>query len=216
MSPPDPASLLASGAAALGCPLESGRLARLMKYLDLLRRWGRVYNLTALTSAQAIVTHHLLDSLAVVPSLRRQQGGRPFRLLDVGSGAGLPGLVIATALDEVEVTCVDKVAKKVAFIRQASVELGLDRVRAIHGRAESLPHGRYDVAVSRAFASLSDFVSVSRTCLSGGGVWLAMKGRPPEETLEGDEEVFHVEQVRVPFLDAERCFVWIRRRDASR
>ena len=213
MAEGDAAELLRRGAEALGCPLDASQADRLLAFLVLMRRWGRVYNLTALSGSRELVTHHLLDSLAVVPSLRRQTRGRPFRLLDVGSGAGLPGLVVAAVLDSAQVTCVDAAAKKSAFIRQASIELGLTGVAVVHDRVERMP-GFFDVIVSRAFASLADFTMLTEPRLAGGGVWMAMKARVADEemTAAGAGEVFHVEQITVPYLDAARCLVWLRRR----
>jgi len=133
-------------------------------------------------------------------------------VLDVGSGGGLPGVVIAIACPEVAVTCVDTVAKKAAFIQQAAAELGLPHLRATHARVESLRES-YDVVTSRAFASLKDFVTWSRSALAPNGVWMAMKGRQPDAEiaeLPADVSVFHVEPIAVPGLDAQRCIVWMR------
>jgi 16S rRNA (guanine527-N7)-methyltransferase len=151
--------------------------------------------------------------LAVVGPLRRQTGGAPVRLLDVGSGAGLPGAVIAICCPEVQVDCVDTVGKKAAFVQQAAAQLQLPKLRGVHDRVENL-HGPYDVICSRAFASLPDFVSWSAGALAEQGVWLAMKGKRPDPeiaALPPAAEVFHVEQLKVPELDAERCLVWMRK-----
>ena len=174
------ADLLASleaGARELGLDLQPEQSARLLKYLALLSQWGRVYNLTAIRDPQEGLTQHLLDCLAVVPPLRHQcpAGGR---LLDVGSGAGLPGLVIATVCPEWHVTCVDTVAKKMAFVQQAAGQLGLTGFSALHARVESLA-GPFDLITARAFAALPDLVSWSEQALAPKGVWMAMKGRDP-------------------------------------
>lgn len=211
---------LRSGAAAFGLALDDGQIARLVAYLQLIERWTAVYNLTAVRDRPGIVRQHLLDSLAVVPALRRHAetlAGAP-NLLDVGSGAGLPGLVLAIAEPAWSVTCVDTVAKKAGFIRQAIGELGLARAAARHARVEQLPAGQWNVIVSRAFASLQDFVSLSDRALAPGGTWLAMKGRDPDDeiaALPPAVEVFHVERLQVPGLDAARCLVWLRRRGES-
>lgn len=203
---------LRSGAQALGVELTSGQIQALLGYLELIGKWTRVYNLTAVRDQADMLNQHLLDSLAIVGPLRRHTGGRPARLLDVGSGAGLPGVVIAICCPEIAVDCVDAVAKKAAFIRQAAAALGLPNLRGIHDRVERLV-GSYDVIVSRAFASLADFVRWSAAVLAPGGVWLAMKGRRPDgeiAELPPSAELFHVEQLSVPGLDAQRCLVWMR------
>jgi 16S rRNA (guanine527-N7)-methyltransferase len=206
--------VLAQGAAALGCPLDADQLARFDAYRRLLQRWGRVYNLTAVRD-DADVTHvHLLDSLAAVPALDRWAQGRSLQVLDVGSGGGLPGVALAIARPTWQVTCVDAVAKKTRFVQQVALELGLGGLRAWHARVEQAAPAHADVVISRAFASLADFVALTRRHLSPtGGVWLAMKGRTPEgeiAALPDSVEVFHVEQLKVPGLDAERCLVWMR------
>jgi len=204
---------LRRGVAALGLALDDSQIAKLLQYLDLLRKWNKVYNLTAVRDPAEMLTHHLLDSLAVVGPLRQQTGGRPLRLLDVGSGAGLPGVVIAICCPEVRVDCVDTVAKKAAFIQQAAATLQLPKLRGLHARVESLSEP-YDVISSRAFASLADFVNWSIGALAAQGVWMAMKGKHPAaeiEALPPTVTVFHVEQLAVPGLDAERCLVWLRR-----
>ena len=155
-----------------------------------------------------MLTHHLLDSLAAVSSLQERQ---PKRVLDVGSGAGLPGIVFAICLPHVTVHCVDTVGKKAAFIQQVAASLRLPNLRGIHARVESLTDS-YDVITSRAFASLVDFTTWSRGALAQGGVWMAMKGKHPEEeiaVLPADVKMFHVKQLQVPGLDAQRCIVWL-------
>ena len=204
---------LRQGLAALALELSDQQVAHLLQYLELLRKWNQVYNLTSIRDPADMLTHHLLDSLAVIGPLLRQTGGRPIQLLDVGSGAGLPGVVIAICCQRVEVDCVDTVAKKAAFIQQAAATLQLPNLRGLHARVESLP-GPYDVIASRAFASLADFVTWSCPALGPQGIWLAMKGKHPGEeiaTLPAHATVFHVEQLTVPGLDAERCLIWLRR-----
>lgn len=204
---------LRSGVAELGLALDDLQLAQLVEYAGLLGKWGRVYNLTAIRSPEEIATHHLLDCLAVIGPLRRRVGADA-RVLDVGAGAGLPGVVIAIACPDVHVDCVDAVAKKIAFVQQAAGVLKLPRLRGLHARVETLG-GSYDVITSRAFASLADFVQLSQAALAPGGVWMAMKGRVPDDeiaALPPAVEMFHVEQLHVPGLGAERCLVWMRRR----
>ncbi|MBU1359525.1 MAG: 16S rRNA (guanine(527)-N(7))-methyltransferase RsmG [Gammaproteobacteria bacterium] len=204
--------VLRDGAAQLGIELSPAASARLIRFGELILKWNKVYNLTALRDPALVVTHHLLDSLAVIGPLRREGAGRS-SLLDVGSGAGLPGVVIAAVEEELQVACVDAVAKKSAFVQQVAAELVLSNLRGVHARVETLD-GSYDVISSRAFASLGDFVSKTSHLLAPNGKWMAMKGRVPTEEisqLDSEIDVFHVEQLVVPYLDAERCIVWARK-----
>jgi 16S rRNA (guanine527-N7)-methyltransferase len=199
----------------LGLLLTEQQIARLLAYLDLIAKWNKVYNLTALRDADEMLVQHLFDSLAAVGPLRRQTSGRPARLLDVGSGAGLPGVVFAICCPEIQVDCVDTVGKKAAFIQQAAAQLQLSNLRGVHARVENL-EGPYDLISSRAFASLPDFVAWSGRALAEQGAWLAMKGKRPDAEiaeLPQSAEVFHVEQLQVPELAAERCIVWMRKRE---
>ena len=209
----DDAVRLRAGAETLGCELSQAQADRLIAYLNLLAKWNRVYNLTAVRDPAEMLTQHLLDSLSIVQPLQRQLSGGAGRVLDVGSGGGLPGVVLAVALPQIDVTCVDTVNKKVSFIRQAALELRLPNLHAVHSRIEAMAASPFDVVVSRAFASLADFVALTRSQLAPGGVWLAMKGKRPDDeiaALPPGLDVFHVEQLAVPGLDAERCAVWIR------
>jgi 16S rRNA (guanine527-N7)-methyltransferase len=200
----------------LGLTLQAGVVSALLSYLDLIQKWTKVYNLTAVRDPGEMLTHHVLDSLAVIPPLRRQLAGKisPVRLLDVGSGAGLPGVVVAICCPDVTVHCVDTVGKKAAFIQQVAASLKLPNLRGVHARVESLTE-KFDVVSSRAFASLADFTNWSGGALAEQGVWLAMKGKHPSEeiiALSAGVEVFHVEQLVVPGLDADRCIVWMRKK----
>ena len=185
----------------------------LLAYLSLLQRWNATYNLTAVRDPAQMLVQHIADCLAVIDPFRRECGSGALRLLDVGSGGGLPGVVLAILNPAVEVTCVDTVGKKAAFVRQVSAELKLRNLRAEHARVEQMTTASYDVITSRAFASLADFVRLTRELLAINGTWLAMKGKAPTEEiaqLPPDISVFHVEQLTVPGLDAERCIVWLR------
>ena len=208
----DALTVLKSGAAELGLSLSDAQLEQLLGYLALIQKWNKVYNLTAVRDPQEMLTHHLLDSLTAVAPLVRHTHGQPAKVLDVGSGGGLPGIVLAICRPELDVSCVDTVGKKAAFIQQVAATLKLPNLRGIHARVETLT-GPFDVICSRAFASLPDFVSWSRGALAEQGVWMAMKGKHPQAEIEGlpaDVQVFHVEPLTVPGLDVERCMVWMR------
>lgn len=211
------AQSLNDGIQALGLELTPQQIAQLLDFLALLQKWNKVYNLTAVRDPQEMLTHHLLDSLAAVLPLRRYLAGAPgagqgVRLLDVGSGGGLPGVVFAICCPDVDVSCVDTVAKKAAFIQQAAAALALRNLHGIHARVETLS-GPFDVVSCRAFAALADFTAWSRQALAPHGVWLAMKGKHPGDemaALPADVTVFHVEPLTVPGLQAERCIIWLR------
>jgi 16S rRNA (guanine527-N7)-methyltransferase len=208
---------LDQGLVALKLNLNDAQREQLLAYLALIQKWTKVYNLTAVRDPVEMLTHHLLDSLAVVNPLLHQLDvlqmkrlGR--RLLDVGSGAGLPGIVIAICCPEIMVHCVDTVAKKAAFIQQVAVSLRLTNLRGVHARVEKLTDS-YDVISSRAFASLENFTQWSAQALAEQGVWMAMKGKHPADemvALPPSVQVFHVEHLEVPGLVAERCIVWMR------
>ena len=210
---------LQKGLDGLGLVLTPEQQAQLLAYMDLIAKWTKVYNLTAVRDTNEMLTHHLLDSLAVVLPLRREaaklvlpEGQSQFSLLDVGAGAGLPGVVIAITCPHISVTCVDTVAKKAAFIQQVAATLRLPNLKGLHARVESL-NQPFDVICSRAFASLVDFTTWSQSALADHGIWMAMKGKHPEQelaVLPQNVKVFHVEQLQVPGLDAERCIVWMR------
>jgi 16S rRNA (guanine527-N7)-methyltransferase len=221
---PDRAALEADldrGLAVLALSADETQRRRLIDHLLLIERWNRVHNLTAVRDPAEMVAQHLLDSLAVVGPLGRHLASDAVlgpeiscRLLDVGSGAGLPGVVLAIMQPALHVTCIDAVAKKAGFIRQVAGELGITNLSVEHGRVEEWKAASFDVVTSRAFASLSDFTALTRHLVSDGGVWLAMKGRVPDDevaALPPTVEVFHVEPLRVPGLDAQRCIVWMRK-----
>jgi 16S rRNA (guanine527-N7)-methyltransferase len=210
---------LSLGVKALGLNVTEAQQRQLLSYMALIQKWNKVYNLTALKTPQEILTHHLLDSLSSISPLlgylaqSARDVGQEVGLLDVGSGGGLPGVVIAICCPNIRVTCVDTVSKKAAFVQQVSASLKLSNLRGLHARVESLK-GPFDVICSRAFASLPDFVSWSVGALSERGVWMAMKGKLPEAemaALPSFAEVFHVEQLQVPGLAADRCMVWMKK-----
>jgi 16S rRNA (guanine527-N7)-methyltransferase len=202
---------IAEALQALSLPDDTVTQERLFGHLRLLCHWNSTYNLTAVREPADMVRLHLADCLAAVPALVRETGGRYRQVLDVGSGGGLPGAVLAIVCPELQVDCVDTVGKKAAFIRQVAVELGLRNLRALHARVEALP-GPYDLITCRAFASLADLVTLSSRALAPVGVWAALKAQSVEEEIETltAAEVFHVEPLAVPGLDAARCLVWMR------
>ena len=209
---------LAEGISALGLSLGQEAQKQLLDYMALIQKWNKVYNLTALRDPQEILTHHLLDSLSAIGPLIQQTRSLDgaFSFLDVGSGGGLPGVVIAICCPGVKVTCVDAVSKKAAFVQQVAASLKLGNLKGVHARVETLS-GPFDVIGSRAFASLPDFVNWSSGALADGGVWMAMKGKLPEEEMSAlppMAQVFHVEQLLVPGLNAERCMVWMKKSTA--
>lgn len=204
---------LQAAATELGLELTDVQLDQLLAYLALLQKWNKVYNLTAVRDPAQMLSHHLVDSLSVIAPLKRH--GAPARLMDVGAGGGLPGVVIAICCPGTDVSCVDAVAKKATFIQQVAAELKLPNLHGVHSRVEQLRVESFGVITSRAFASLVDFTTLTRQHLAEGGVWMAMKGQHPAEeiaALPADVDVFHVEQLAVPGLDAQRCIVWMRPR----
>lgn len=210
--PADSSALLAR---ALGSPLEPALSQKLLQYVGMLARWNSTYNLTAVRTPEGMLTQHLADCLSVVAPLQRRLGHGPVtrRLLDVGSGGGLPGVVLAACLPKMQVVCVDAVAKKAAFVRQAAAELGLPNLVSVHARIEAMPAEAFELITSRAFASLADFTRLTRHLLAPTGVWMAMKGKTPDAemaALAAGVEAFHVEPVQVPGLDAQRCLVWMK------
>lgn len=214
------AQALEQGAQQLGLNLDVRQQEQLLHYLELMQKWNKVYNLTAVRNPEEMLRLHLLDCLAVVQPFQAamhqlQELGLPATVLDVGAGGGLPGIVLAVCCPQVHIQCVDAVAKKMAFVRQAGVELKLTNLLATHARVESL-HQPYSLITSRAFASLEDFVQLTHKLLQPQGVWMAMKGKHPQDEMQAlpsGARVFHVEQLQVPGVDAERCIVWMRKSD---
>lgn len=208
----DLAAVISSGAARLGVDIEAVQIAELVVYLRLIDRWNGTYNLTAVRTLRAMATQHILDSLAVIPTFRSlfpREAVR--RVLDVGSGAGLPGVVIAIVDRGASVVCVDSVGKKAAFVTQVASTLALGNLSAIHARVEAMrPPPSFGLIISRAFASLADFVSSTRHMLQPEGWWVAMKGKVPHQELAEADRLgvaFKVQPLHVPGLDAERCLL---------
>ncbi len=207
---------LAAGAAALGVPLDATQLAQLETFVALLAKWNKTYNLTAIRDTPRMVTHHLLDALAVLPHLPMRSGQR---VLDVGSGGGIPGIPLAIARPDWHVVTVDSNHKKVAFMTQAAIELKLANVEAHAVRVEDLvPAAPFDIVISRAFSDLATFASTSARHLAPAGVLAAMKGVHPDEELNDvpdDLAVVGKPALTVPGLDAARHLILMRHRAAG-
>lgn len=204
------AQVLADGIAEMKLAVTSAQQEQLMDYLGLMFKWNSVYNLTSLRDPMQMVTHHLLDSLAAVPAFA---GAR--NVLDVGSGGGLPGIVLAIVRPDMNVSMIDTVHKKTAFLTQVKAQLNLANVTVYTARVEQLQiaqSARFDVITSRAFADLSDFVNWSSHLLAEGGRYIALKGTAPrdeQQRLPGEWKVSGVEPLQVPRLGAERHLVFI-------
>ncbi|CAH2802729.1 MAG: 16S rRNA (guanine(527)-N(7))-methyltransferase (EC [uncultured Caballeronia sp.] len=205
-------ALLNEGIEQFGIPVTDAQRQKLLDYVALLGKWNAVYNLTAIRDPLQMLIQHILDSLAIIPFITRRPG--PQSALDVGSGGGLPGIVMAIVLPEWLVTLNDIVHKKTAFQSQAKLQLGLTNLSVVTGRVENLHAGAevpvpglFDVIVSRAFAELSDFVTLARHLVAGNGrIWAMKEIRPDAEIarLPADTKVCSIERLHVPMLDAER------------
>jgi len=207
---------LRAGLAELHLSLSDAQVQGLLDYQNLIGKWNKVYNLTAVRDPAEMLTHHLLDSLAAVAPLQKHLQNRGLtnaRVLDVGAGAGLPGVVLAICCPTLAVTCVDTVGKKAAFIKHVALALGLPNLIGLHARVETITQP-FDVICSRAFASLADFTGWSQAALAPGGAWMALKGKHPAEELAmlpPNVAMFHVEPLTVPGLAAERCIIWLQK-----
>ena len=198
---------LAQGITQLDLEISAEQQQQLMAYLALLQKWNKVYNLTAIREAEQMVSHHLLDSLAVLPHLW------PGRWLDVGCGAGLPGLVLAIVRPQWHFTLLDSNGKKTSFVQQAVIELGLQNVTVCCARVEEMQSPqKFDGIISRAFAETADFIALTRHLRAEKGRWAAMKGTPEQELerLPEDVAVERIIPLNVSGLDAARCLVILK------
>ncbi|ROV55626.1 16S rRNA (guanine(527)-N(7))-methyltransferase RsmG [Neisseria chenwenguii] len=204
------AQQLQNGIAEMGLDIPAGQQAKLLEYVGLLKKWNKTYNLTALRDETKMVSHHLLDSLSLLPYLNGAA-----TVLDVGSGGGQPGIPAAVCRPGLQITLLDANTKKTAFLQQAVIELGLDNVRVVSGRVEAVQDVQADLITSRAFSELADFVGWTAHLLKPDGRWLAMKGVYPEDEirrLPEFAEVVQTDEIRVPQLDAERHMVVMRKK----
>ena len=197
------AALLASGIAQMGLQVSVDAQQKLLAYMQLMQKWNKVYNLTAVRDPQEMVTLHLLDSLSVLPYIKAKN------LLDVGSGGGLPGIVLAICKPDLHVTTIDTVQKKAIFMRQVKGELGLQNLEVMHARVESYQVAeKFEVIISRAFSDLTLFLKLTKHLLAENGAWLAMKGQIPHAELEGlSIKNNKIIPLKVAGLDAERHLV---------
>lgn len=202
-------AILEQGIADAGLVISQPTQQKLLAYLALMQKWNKVHNLTAVRDPDEMVTLHLLDSLAVLPFIDGES------LLDVGSGAGLPGIPLAICLPELKVTVIDSNQKKVSFMRQAKAELGIANLEVLGGRVEEIqPDHKFDIVISRAFSDLSLFISLTHQLCDAHGKWLAMKGVYPDaELVELEQKTklkpSKVEVLKVPGLEAQRHLVFL-------
>lgn len=214
----DMAGRLSHALGQLGLQADAAAAAKLLDYLAQMQRWNRTYNLTAIRDPQQMLVQHLFDSLAAVGPFSEALGapGTPAKIYDVGSGGGLPGVVLAVMRPEWSVTCIDAVEKKTAFVRQMSGALALPNLQARHARIETLEPAGCNIVTSRAFASLEDFALLAGRHVGNDGTLVAMKGKVPDDEIQalharGEWQVDHIQPLQVPELQAERCLIWMRR-----
>ena len=201
---------LQSGLKEMGLDLSGEQQDKLLAYVEMLKKWNKTYNLTALRDESQIISHHLLDSLTLPPYLEGAQ-----TMLDVGSGGGQPGIPAAVCRPDLQITLLDANTKKTSFLQQAAIELELKNVRVVSGRVEAVQGLRADVITSRAFAELADFVNWTAHLLQDGGCWAAMKGVYPAAEIDRLPDsvcVERMDKIRVPQLNAERHMVILRKK----
>jgi 16S rRNA (guanine527-N7)-methyltransferase len=193
---------------------------KLLEYLSQLLKWNKTYNLTAIRDPEQALVQHIFDSLAIIKPLKNyfhQKELDKKTVLDVGSGAGLPGVIIATMIPEALVTCVDTVEKKMTFVRQVSGVLALENLKALHQRVELIQDQKFEIVTSRAFATLQDFATLAGANVEKNGKLLAMKGKIPLDEISNLEEetdwnVEGVDALKVPQLSAQRCLIWMKQK----
>lgn len=207
----DMKSMLQQGLQQMNIDLTVPQQLQLLAFIDLLKKWNSTYNLTALRNDQDVISHHILDSLTLLPYVEHARG-----LIDVGSGGGMPGIPVAIARPDLPVALLDANSKKTSFLQQAVIELGLTNVQVITARVESMVGEQFDVITSRAFAELNDFITITKQLMAKGGCWAAMKGVYPYEEIErlpDNVELVQVDKLTVPHLNAERHMVLVRKKE---
>ena len=198
--------ILQAGMDQLGLEVTETQVDLLLDFVSLIEKWNKAYNLTAIRNRDEMVRLHILDSLAILPFVTGQ------KIIDIGTGAGLPGIPLAILMPSVQFTLLDSNSKKTRFVRQAVLELQLNNVEVVHGRVESLGHeGEYDAVLSRAFASLEEIMNLTEHLTQPEGILIAMKGQKPESELKKIDRDYSVNSIMVPGLDAERCVVRINK-----
>lgn len=197
---------LQAGITELGLEVSDEQQNLLLAFVRLIEKWNKSYNLTAIRSREEILQLHILDSLAILPFVSGE------KIIDVGTGAGLPGIPLAILMSDVQFTLVDSNSKKTRFVRQVVLELQLQNIEVVHSRIESLGRDEeYDLVLSRAFASLSEIINLTEYLLHPEGVLLAMKGQVPESELKKINRVYSVSPIVVPGVEAERCVVRVNK-----
>ena len=197
---------LQHGLAALGLDIGESREEALLRFVSLMTKWNKAYNLTAVREPLDMVALHILDSLAILPHLR------PSRIADIGTGAGLPGIPLAICLPDCQFTLVDSNSKKTRFVQQAILELQLKNVEVVHSRVEQLnPEQRYSTVITRAFASMPEIIRLTAHLVADGGLLLAMKGQRPDDELAGLQMAYSVVPISTPGINAERCLILVEK-----
>ncbi|MDD5578490.1 MAG: 16S rRNA (guanine(527)-N(7))-methyltransferase RsmG [Methylobacter sp.] len=197
--------ILVSGIHSINLNIPEDKIELLLAFIKLIEKWNKAYNLTAVRDSEEMVRLHLLDSLTIIPYIEGKH------VIDIGTGAGLPGIPLAICLPETRFTLLDSNAKKTRFVQQAVLELKLNNVEVCHNRVEKYhPEKNFNTVITRAFAGLSDIVELTGHLLTKGGILLAMKGRRPDAELEQISEMKTVIPVRVPGIEAERCLIRIQ------
>lgn len=207
----DMKSMLQQGLQQMNIDLTVPQQLQLLAFIGLLKKWNSTYNLTALRNDQDVISHHILDSLTLLPYVEHARG-----LIDVGSGGGMPGIPVAIARPDLPVALLDANSKKTSFLQQAVIELGLTNVQVITARVEAMVGEQFDVITSRAFAELNDFITITKQLMAKGGCWAAMKGVYPYEEIErlpDNVELVQVDKLTVPHLNAERHMVLVRKKE---
>ncbi len=199
--------ILQTGLEQLELEASESQIDLLLAFVSLIEKWNKAYNLTAIRNRDEMLRLHILDSLAILPCVSGQ------KIIDVGTGAGLPGIPLAILMPDRQFTLVDSNSKKTRFVQQAALELRLNNVSVVHGRIESLGHeAEYDAVLSRAFASLEDIMNMTEYLLQPEGVLIAMKGQKPESELKKIDRTYSITPIVVPGVEAERCVVRINKK----